>query len=93
MPPPAPARLDALSEKALVRLVWDPVPAADLAGYAIFRAEGNAAPARWNKELVKDSFAADDTVQPGHRYRYTVRAVDTSGNMSAPSPEAVAEPF
>src|SRR5207244_10003315 len=27
-PPPAPARLDALSEKALVRLVWDPVPAA-----------------------------------------------------------------
>ena len=92
-PPPAPARLDALSEKGLVRLVWDPVAAADLAGYAVFRAEGDAAPARWNKDLVKDSFATDETVQSGHRYRYTVRAVDTSGNMSEPSPEAVAEPF
>lgn len=92
-PPPAPARLDALPEKGLVRLVWDPVAAPDLAGYAVFRAEGDGAPARWNKELIKESFTADETAQAGHRYRYTVRAVDASGNMSPPSPEAVAEPF
>lgn len=92
-PPPPPARLDALAEKALVRLVWDPVAAPDLAGYAVFRAEGTAAPARLNKDLLKDSFTADETARPGHRYRYTVRAVDASGNMSPPSPEAVAEPF
>ena len=91
--PPAPARLDALSEKALVRLVWDPVASPDLAGYALFRAEGSAAPVRLNKELVKDAFAADETAQSGHSYRYTVRAVDAAGNVSEPSPEAVAEPF
>ena len=92
-PPRAPARLDALPEAGLVRLVWDPVPAPDLAGYAVFRAEGSAEPARLTPELIKDSFSADTTAKPGHRYRYTVRAVDTAGNVSAPSPEAVAEPL
>ncbi len=92
-PPAAPARLDALSEGTLVRLVWDPVAAPDLAGYVLFRAEGDTFPARLNKDLVKDNFFTDETARPGRRYRYTVRAVDTSGNQSAPSPEAVAEPF
>ena len=94
-PPPAPARLDALSEAGLVRLVWDPVPAPDLAGYLVFRAEeGSAtAPARLTPEPIKDSFTTDTTAAHGHRYRYTVRAMDTAGNMSAPSPEAIAEPF
>lgn len=92
-PPPSPARLDALSEGKLVRLVWDPVAAPDLAGYAIFRAEGADTPQRLNKDLVKDSFFNDETAQAGRRYRYLVRAIDTAGNSSAPSPEAVAEPF
>jgi hypothetical protein len=92
-PPPVPARLDALPEAGLVRLVWDPVPAPDLAGYVVFRAEGNAEPARLTAEPVKDSFLTDTAARPGHRYRYTVRAVDKAGNISAPSPEAVAEPL
>jgi len=92
-PPSAPARLDALPEAGLVRLVWDPVPAPDLAGYIVFRAEGNAEPARLTAEPVKDSFLSDTSAQPGHRYRYTVRAVDKAGNVSAPSPEATAEPL
>jgi len=92
-PPLAPARLDALSEGRLVRLVWDPVAAGDLAGYAVFRADGSGAFARLNADLVKESFFNDETAQPGHRYRYVVRAVDTAGNQSAPSPEAAAEPF
>jgi hypothetical protein len=91
--PPAPGRLDALSEGRLVRLVWDPVAASDLAGYAIFRTEGAGAPERLNQDLVKESFFNDETVQAGRRYRYTVKAIDTAGNASAPSPEAVAEPF
>ena len=92
-PPPAPARLDALPEGKLVRLVWDPVAAPDLAGYAVFRAEGSGAFERLNKDLVKDSFFNDETAQPGRRYRYTVRAVDNAGNQSPPSPEATAEIF
>jgi hypothetical protein len=92
-PPPAPARLDALPEAGLVRLVWDPVPAPDLAGYVVFRVEGPGQPERLNAEATKDSFTTDTSAKPGHRYRYTVRAVDKAGNVSAPSPEAIAEPL
>jgi predicted small lipoprotein YifL len=92
-PPPSPARLDALAETGLIRLVWDPVNAPDLAGYAVFRSEGAAAPVRLNAELVADNFFSDATVQPGHRYTYTVKAFDRAGNASAPSPPAVAEPL
>ncbi len=91
-PPAAPARLDALPEAGLVRLVWDPVAASDLVGYIVFRAEGNAEPARLTAEPIKDSFMTDTSAKPGQRYRYSVRAVDKAGNVSAPSPEAVAEP-
>lgn len=92
-PPPVPARLDALPEAGLVRLVWDPVPAPDLAGYIVFRAEEAGQPERLNAEPTKDSFTTDTSAKPGHRYRYTVRAVDKAGNVSAPSPEAIAEPL
>ncbi|HMF07546.1 MAG TPA: hypothetical protein VKJ00_00340 [Thermoanaerobaculia bacterium] len=92
-PPPAPARLDALPEGKIVRLVWDPVAAPDLEGYAVYRADGSGPPERLNKEFIKESFVNDTTAQPGHRYRYTVRAVDKAGNQSASSPEATAEVF
>ena len=92
-PPPPPARLDALPEAGLVRLVWDPVAVPDLVGYIVFRAEGTGQPERLNAEPIKDSFMTDTSAKPGHRYRYTVRAVDKAGNVSAPSPEAAAEPL
>jgi len=92
-PPPAPKRLDALSEGKLVRLFWDPVGVADLSGYLVFRAEGDGAFQRLTPQPLKDSFTTDEAVRPGVRYRYTVRAVDTAGNVGPPSPEAVAEPF
>jgi hypothetical protein len=92
-PPPAPTRLDALSEGSLVRLIWAPVDSADLAGYLVFRAEGDAAPVRLTRDPVIDPFFTDRAVSQGRRYRYTVRAVDRAGNQSPPSPEAVAEPF
>lgn len=92
-PPAAPARLDALSEASLVRLVWDPVAAPDLAGYAVFRSENNSPPARLTKDLVVDPTYDDTAVQKGHRYVYAVRAYDKAGNESASSPPAVGEPF
>jgi hypothetical protein len=92
-PPPPPARLDALPEAGLVRLVWDPVTVLDLAGYVVFRAEDNGQPERLNAEPLKESFTTDTSARPGHRYRYTVRAVDKAGNVGAPSLEAIAEPL
>jgi hypothetical protein len=92
-PPAAPARLEALSEAGLVRLVWDPVPAPDLAGYLVFRAEGAGEPARLTPNPIKDSFFTDTSARPGTRYRYTVRAVDQAGNIGAASLEASAEPL
>jgi hypothetical protein len=92
-PPPAPARVDALSEPSLVRLLWDPVDAADLAGYLVYRAEGDGAPVRRTPEPLIDPFFNDTAVRVGVRYRYFVRSVDRAGNESSPSPEVVAEPF
>jgi hypothetical protein len=92
-PPPAPGRVDALSEGNTVRLVWEPVPVADLAGYVVFRAEGDAAPVRVTEKPVSETFYTDAAVQPRRRYRYTVVAVDTAGNASPSSPEAVAETY
>jgi hypothetical protein len=92
-PPPAPTHLDALSEGSLVRLLWDPVDAPDLAGYLVFRSQDGGAPERLTKDPLTDPFFTDDTARQGARYRYTVRAVDRTGNQSAPSPEATAEPF
>src|SRR5262249_19675643 len=92
-PPPAPPRLDALSEASLVRLVWDPVAAPDLAGYAVFRSENGSAPARPTAALATDAPYNPATAKAGHRYVYTVRAVDKAGNQSPPSPEAKGEPF
>jgi len=93
-PPAAPARLDALPEAGAVRLLWDPVAAPDLAGYVVYRAEGDAgAPARLTEKPIADAFFTDTAVQPRRRYRYTVVAVDAAGNASPASPEAVAETF
>ena len=48
---------------------------------------------RLTPQPIKDSFVTDEAVKPRVRYRYTVRAIDASGNVGPPSPEAVAEPF
>jgi fibronectin type 3 domain-containing protein len=62
-----------------VRVLWDPVDAADLAGYVVFRAEDASPPKRMNDAPLTDPFFTDTTVQPGRRYRYTVRAIDRAG--------------
>jgi len=92
-PPKSPTRVDALSEANLVRLLWDPVDSADLAGYLVFRSEAGGPPVPLTKEPIVDPFFNDLGARPGKKYAYTVRAVDRAGNQSAPSPEAVAEPF
>jgi hypothetical protein len=92
-PPPPVARLDALPEARVIHLIWQPVAAPDLAGYLIDRSVDGAKRDRLNTRPVEEPFYDDRDVAAGHRYRYWVRSVDRTGNQSADSPVAEAEPF
>jgi len=71
-----------------IDLSWQPVPDADLAGYAVYRREGDG---EWQRispagPLVPPAFH-DSQVQPGHSYRYAVSSINQGGNESARSAE------
>jgi hypothetical protein len=72
-----------------IDLSWLPVAEADLAGYAVYRREGEGAWQRISpaQPVVGPGFH-DPEVQPGHTYRYAVTAIDQLGHESARSPEA-----
>lgn len=85
-PPAAPANLNGLPDNGTVALRWDPVTAADLAGYLVLRGEGAGDTLQ---PLMPASIAAaaytDQTVKTGVTYVYVVVAVDSAGNRSARS--------
>lgn len=94
-PPEAPAGLAAVATtgenaaQAAIDLSWQPVADTDLAGYAVYRREGEAA---WQRvspagPLVPPAFH-DAQVMPGHTYHYAVSAIDQGGHESARSAEA-----
>jgi hypothetical protein len=71
-----------------IDLSWQPVTDADLAGYAVYRREGDGG---WQRispagPLVPPAFH-DTQVQPGHSYRYAVSSIDQGGHESAHSVE------
>jgi fibronectin type 3 domain-containing protein len=71
-----------------IDLSWQPVTDADLAGYAVYRREGDG---DWQRispagPLVPPAFH-DPQVQPGHSYRYAVSSIDQGGHESARSTE------
>jgi fibronectin type 3 domain-containing protein len=91
-PPAAPqgvvaALLPAASPGALVvDLSWSISLETDLAGYRVYRSEQESTRGQvLNQELLPTPAVRDTSVQPGHRYWYTVTAVDRAGNESAPS--------
>jgi len=94
-PPAVPSGLAAVATAAdstagpSIDLSWLPIPEADLAGYAVYRREGEGewqriSPAQPN---IGPAFH-DAKVQPGHTYRYAVTAIDQGGHESARSPES-----
>jgi hypothetical protein len=91
-PPAVPTGLQAVAsgegQKPFVDLIWAPVTNADLAGYNVYRREGNGATAKLNSELVKSPGYRDSEVTAGTAYFYSVSAVDARGNESAKSEEA-----
>ena len=93
-PPAVPADLAAVAteiqgrSEAAIDLSWQPVADADLAGYAVYRREEDAAWKRISsaQPLVAPAFR-DTNVQPGHTYRYAVSSIDQGGHESTRSAE------
>jgi hypothetical protein len=77
------------SAERSIDLSWLPDAEADLAGYAVYRREGDGAWQRISPEqpVVGPAFH-DPNVQAGHSYRYAVTAIDKLGHESARSEEA-----
>jgi hypothetical protein len=90
-PPSVPAGLQAVfsgeGQKPFIDLIWAPVTNADLAGYNVFRREGDGVVAKLNPELVKSPAYRDSEVTAGKTYTYSVSAVDVRGNESGKSEE------
>jgi hypothetical protein len=94
-PPTIPTGLAAVATSAnggapaSIDLSWVPDAEPDVAGYRVYRREGQSAWQRISGDLPVVGPAFHDTdVQPGHAYNYAVTAVDTRGNESARSAEA-----
>jgi hypothetical protein len=94
-PPAVPSGLAAVATAAdsaagpSIDLSWQPISEADLAGYAVYRREGDGA---WRRispsQPVLGPGFHDPQVQPGHTYRYAITAIDQGGHQSARSAEA-----
>lgn len=92
-PPAVPAGLEAVytpvpQQAGFIDLTWAPDTEADLAGYNVYRHEEGAAPVKISSEPVKTPAFRDRSVVTGHKYFYSVSAVDLRGNESEKSSEA-----
>jgi hypothetical protein len=69
----------------LVDLSWSINLETDLAGYHVYRSEQQGTRGQLvTLDLLPTPAIRDNSVGPGHRYWYTVTAVDRAGNESAP---------
>jgi fibronectin type 3 domain-containing protein len=76
----------------VVDLSWSISPENDVAGYRVYRSEQEGARGELiQPALVSTPAVRDTSVQLGHRYWYTVTAVDRAGNESAASTPTVIE--
>jgi fibronectin type 3 domain-containing protein len=70
----------------VVDLSWSISLETDMAGYRVYRSEQEGTRGQvLSPDLLPTPAVRDTSVQPGHRYWYTVTAVDRAGNESAPS--------
>ncbi|MFQ5696002.1 MAG: fibronectin type III domain-containing protein, partial [Terriglobia bacterium] len=93
-PPPAPANLIAVAGGERVDLTWDASPAADLAGYYVYRRQESSQDYEpLNQELLQAQSFADTGLEAGIRFYYVVTAVDDDGNEGPRSNEVAATPL
>jgi len=81
----------ATSGTVLVDLSWSINLETDLAGYHVYRSEQEGTRGQLvTPDLLPTPAVRDTSVEPGHRFWYTVTAVDRAGNESPPcAPVAV----
>jgi hypothetical protein len=88
-PPQAPVAAvlpGATPSSLVVDLSWSISPEPDLAGYRVYRSEAEGTRGDLlTPDLLPTPTLRDTSVQPGHRYWYTITAVDRAGNESQPS--------
>jgi hypothetical protein len=94
-PPAVPTGLAAVATaasadtKASIDLSWQPDTEADLAGYAVYRREGQGDRRRISPaQPVAGPAFHDAQVETGRTYNYAVTAIDLGGHESARSAEA-----
>lgn len=88
IPPSAPTGLTAALDGMDVVLDWNDSPEADLLGYNVYRADSPGSGfVKINSTLVWQSGYIDSSTTRNRTYYYLLKAVDTSGNESAPSGE------
>jgi len=67
----------------VVELSWSINLETDLAGYRVYKSEQEGTKGQLvNADLLPTPVVRDTSVEPGHRYWYTVTAVDRAGNES-----------
>jgi hypothetical protein len=75
-----------------VDLSWSINLETDLAGYRVYRSEQEGTPGQLvTADLLLSPAYRDNSVEPGHRYWYSVTSMDRSGNESALSAPVAAE--
>jgi predicted phage tail protein len=82
--PAVPTGLTASPGINTVELAWDRNTETDFKGYRLYRSTDNGAFERIADSLEGPSFS-DKSIQAGKHYRYTVSAVDQTGNESSRS--------
>jgi hypothetical protein len=97
-PPAAPTSLEIAivpatqQAPAYVELSWAISTEADLAGYSVYRSDGEATPGeRVSAETLPSPTFRDISVLPGRRYYYRVAALDRAGNESPKSSAVLAD--
>lgn len=84
-PPARPVITAAAPTLGRTGLTWSPATDPDLAGYNVYRADGDGPAVRLNEKPLAEPRYDDVSVAGGRRYRYAVTAVDRWGNESGRS--------
>jgi hypothetical protein len=82
--PPAPVGVVAVPSIGSIELMWDRSAASDLAGYRVYRAQGEGAFEKLADTGEAPSYS-DHAAESGKSYRYAVAAFDKLGNESEKS--------
>lgn len=82
--PSAPAGVVAVPSIGGIELMWDRGTASDLAGYRVYRAQGDG-PFQKLADTREAPSYSDRAVEPGKSYRYAIAAFDKLGNESEKS--------